>query len=135
MSSSPLRALAYATALLILQACGGGRGDVPSTAVDPVPTVTVNAPGGLSPSPWRIDGTPSVDGLVYTFQRTLANERTVLVINYGTTASTASVAGLPASAVLTRKFPAGAADAAADAYGTATFTVPAQSMSVFAVRS
>lgn len=76
---------------------------------------------------------PTVNGLVYTFQRTLGDERTVIAINYGTIAATASVSGLPATAVLEREFPSGSADAAADAYGNATFTLPAQSVSVFVV--
>jgi len=76
---------------------------------------------------------PSSSGTVMSFQRVQGAERTVVVINYGSSAVAASLANLPANAVLTPLLPTGAAGITADAAGNATANVGAQSMTVFQV--
>ncbi|OYT87257.1 MAG: alpha-amylase [Burkholderiales bacterium PBB6] len=71
-----------------------------------------------------------VSGNVMQWQRTQGTQRSLVLINTGTTASTVSVASLGANAVLTAlQNPAGASTpATASASGTASITVPAQSL-------
>jgi len=76
----------------------------------------------------------AVNGSVMSFERRLGSERTLVAINYGSSAATAALAGLPANATLTSAYPAGAADVAADAAGQASAPLAAQSLQVFAVR-
>jgi glycosidase len=76
----------------------------------------------------------AVSGRVMSFERRLGSERTLVAINYGSAAATASVAGLPANATLASAHPAGAADAVADASGQASLPLAAQSVRVFSVR-
>ena len=78
---------------------------------------------------------PTVSGSTLSFQRMLGNELTVVVINYGNSAATAVVDGLPANAVLTDAYGAGTGTPTASAIGSATFTVPAQSCVVYWTRS
>src|SRR6185369_8543730 len=64
---------------------------------------------------------PRVDGRTMSFQRVDAHEHTVVVINYGDAAGSATLSGLPANARLQRLYPAGAgADAAVSAGGGAS---------------
>jgi glycosidase len=82
----------------------------------------------------------AVSGALLSFQRHLSaqasapEERTLVVINYGTGAGSAAVAGLPANATLASAYPAGAADVAADAAGNATVALGGQAVRVFSVR-
>jgi len=75
----------------------------------------------------------AASGTTLSFQRVLGNERAVVMINYGGTTANVAAAGLPANAVLVNAFPASGTDAAADAGGSATVGVPAQSVRVFIV--
>jgi alpha-amylase len=75
-----------------------------------------------------------VDGSVYSFQRAIGAQRTLVVINYGTVAVQAALTLLPANAVLASRYPAGAADATADGLGAASIGMPAQSVRVFELR-
>jgi glycosidase len=70
-------------------------------------------------------------GTTLSFQRVQGNERAVVMINYGSTTANITAAGLPANAALVNAFPASGTDAAADATGSATVNVPAQSVRVF----
>ncbi|MGY0197027.1 alpha-amylase family glycosyl hydrolase [Leptothrix sp. BB-4] len=74
---------------------------------------------------------PQVDGLVFSFQRVLGERRALVVFNHGRRAATANVAGLPASATLTSRWPAGDAALRTDAQGAAALVVPARSFRVF----
>ena len=76
----------------------------------------------------------TADGSVLAFERRLGSERSLVLINYGTAAATASVAGLPAGATLANAHPAGAADAAVDASGRAGVPLAGQSVRVFSLR-
>jgi glycosidase len=80
---------------------------------------------------------PRVEGRVMSFQRTWRNERTVVVINYGTEAGTATVAGLAPKAKLRALYPTPTGDATAagapvaDAKGVAHVAVGAESVHVY----
>jgi alpha-amylase len=76
----------------------------------------------------------AVEGSVMSFERQLGSERVRVAINYGGTAASATLAGLPANAMLANAHPAGVADATADAAGRASVTMPPQSVRVFSVR-
>jgi alpha-amylase len=76
----------------------------------------------------------AVNGSVMSFQRRLGTERTVVVINYGTGAANAAVAGLPANATLANAYPAAAADVPANVSGQAAVAMAGQSVRVFSVR-
>jgi alpha-amylase len=73
-----------------------------------------------------------VDGSVMSFQRVLSGKRVVVAINYSGNPGSASVAGLPADAVLPSAYPAGGADLTAGPSGQATVSVPPQALRVFA---
>jgi glycosidase len=75
-----------------------------------------------------------VEGSVMSFQRATGTERALVVINYGSTAVNAALSLLPPNTALTSRYPAGAADAAADSLGNASIALPAQSVRVFEVR-
>ena len=75
-----------------------------------------------------------VDGSVMSFRRVLGGERTLVVINYGSDAAVASVAGLPRNAGFAALYPAGAAEVTADASGNASVPIAARSVAVFAQR-
>jgi glycosidase len=77
----------------------------------------------------------SANGTTLSFQRVQGNERAVVMINYGGTTANVAAAGLPANAALVNAFPASGTDAAADAGGNATVSVPAQSVRVFVIGS
>jgi alpha-amylase len=77
----------------------------------------------------------SASGALLSFRRVLGNERSVVLINYGTTPATATLQGLPANALLSGQYPAGSADLALDANGSASLVVPAQSLRVFVLGS
>jgi glycosidase len=62
---------------------------------------------------------PRVDGNVLSFQRTWKDERTVVVLNYGTDASTAMIEGLPPKARLQALYPVASATGASSASGAA----------------
>jgi len=73
----------------------------------------------------------AASGSVLSYQRVAANERAVVVINYGASAATASLANLPASTTLTNVYPGDASVLTSGAGGTATLSIPAQSVRVF----
>ncbi len=73
----------------------------------------------------------TASGTTLSFQRVQGNERAVVMINYGTAAANVTATGLPANAALVNAFPASGTDAASDANGSTTVSVPAQSVRVF----
>ena len=75
---------------------------------------------------------PRVDGATMSFQRVDATEHTVVVINYGETAGSASLAGLPANARLQRLvgFPANGSAPELAAADDGALAVPAAPLSV-----
>lgn len=75
-----------------------------------------------------------VSGSVMGYQRNLGSEKTLILINYGTSAANISVASLPASAVLSNAYPADGAIVTADGSGVAQITIAAQSVRVFNVK-
>lgn len=77
---------------------------------------------------------PVVQGQLMSYQRKLADEHTVVVLNYATTPAEATVGALPPGATLAAAWPAGAAGTRADDGGIAHLTVPAQSLRVFTVQ-
>ncbi len=70
-------------------------------------------------------------GAVMSFQRRTATQTAVVAINFGATAASASLTGLPANATLQAAYPAGSAPATADANGQARLDLPAQSLRVY----
>jgi len=69
-----------------------------------------------------------------SFQRTTGNQRAVVMINYGSGPALISAGGLPANGVLTEVFPQpGINNANIDAGGTASASIPAQSLRVFVI--
>jgi len=74
----------------------------------------------------------SAGGTLLSYQRRIATQGAVVLINFGTTAADAVVTGLPASTVLKAAYPGGGMDTASDATGQARITVPAQSLLVYA---
>ena len=76
------------------------------------------------------------NGNVMVFQRSMGNamadEKTLVVMNYGNVADVASVSGLGNATTLRRLWPVGAASAVLSA-GGAMLTVPAASVSVFSI--
>ena len=68
------------------------------------------------------------------FQRQWQQERTLVLINYGTEAIELTVPSLPAAARVRRLWPAGRASLQADHNGNARAFVPAQSVAVYLVR-
>jgi alpha-amylase len=70
-----------------------------------------------------------------TFQRVLGNERAVVAINYGSSAATIAVGGLPPGAVLNAGYPAGAGSLTAGGSGIVRVSLPAQSFLVYWNRS
>jgi glycosidase len=76
---------------------------------------------------------PFATGSALGFQRVLGTERTVVLINFGGSALTLDVAGLPAGATLQSAYPAGGAPASASDSGLVRIAVAAQSLRVFKV--
>jgi glycosidase len=72
-------------------------------------------------------------GTTLSFQRTDGNQRAVVLINYGTAATTISASGLPANAVLVNAFPPSGTNIDADANGSVNVGVLAQSVRVFVI--
>ena len=69
-----------------------------------------------------------------SFQRTTGNQRAVVMINYGSGPALIAAGGLPANGVLTEVFPQpGINNANIDAGGTASASIPAQSLRVFVI--
>lgn len=75
-----------------------------------------------------------VDGAVMSYQRRLAGERVIVVVNYGRSAADATLADLVAGATLEDRFPAQGLDAVADGAGQAVVTMAPQSVRVFLQR-
>ncbi len=75
-----------------------------------------------------------VSGSVMGYQRTFGNERTLVLINYGTNTANVSVSSLPASANLNNAFPTDGAATSADSSGTAQIAMAAQSVRVFVIK-
>ena len=78
---------------------------------------------------------PQVTGSAMSFQRVLGNERSLVLINYGTSAVTLNLANLPAKAVFTPGYPTLGSDIGADGNGQASTLVPAQTVRVYVFRS
>ena len=76
---------------------------------------------------------PRVDGRTLSFQRVFEGEHTVVVINDGDAAGAATLAGLPANALLQRLYPAAGGSIAANAAGAASVPAAALSVQVFVV--
>jgi glycosidase len=77
---------------------------------------------------------PQVAGSVMSYQRQVSGETTLVVINFGTVAGTATINGLPANATLHALYPAsGVADLSADGAGSLTIMPPPQGVWVFDV--
>lgn len=74
-------------------------------------------------------------GTLLSFQRAVAGERSVVVINYGGGTATATVNGLAASTTFTNAFPPSGTDLATDAAGTLSVSVPARSVRVLVLRN
>jgi glycosidase len=75
----------------------------------------------------------STTGTVLSQQRVLGNERTLVVINYGTAVAGVTVNLLGANANLQSLWPATGASLVADSGGQASLVMPSQSVAVFAV--
>ena len=75
-----------------------------------------------------------VSGSVMGYQRSLGNEKTLILINYGTSDTNVGVANLPNSAMLANAYPADGATATADGSGVAQVKVAAQSVRVLTVK-
>jgi glycosidase len=73
-------------------------------------------------------------GSVMSYQRSLGDERTVVLINYGSSTATAALARLPPNAQLAALYPTPGTDVSADAAGSASVTMAAQSLSVYRIR-
>ncbi|HSW07552.1 alpha-amylase family glycosyl hydrolase [Aquabacterium sp.] len=73
---------------------------------------------------------PQVEGLVFAFQRQLADDRVLVLINYGREAATLRVAGLPAGATLSNEYPAGGALSRTDERGAIHLALAPQSWRV-----
>ena len=78
----------------------------------------------------------SASNTVMSFQRSLGNERTLAVFNYGPAAATAALANLPANATLAPMWPvpAGGLTVQVDANGNVGAHLPAQSFAVYRVQ-
>jgi len=74
---------------------------------------------------------PQVQGNVIAWLRTLGTERSLVMLNVGTSDASVSISPLPAQARLNRLYPADNAAASADASGALTLTLPAQSVRVY----
>ncbi|MBS0436523.1 MAG: alpha-amylase [Proteobacteria bacterium] len=72
-------------------------------------------------------------GTTLSFQRASGNQRAVVMINYGSGNQLISAGGLPPNGVLTSVFPPGGANADINASGTASASIPAQSLRVFVI--
>ena len=72
-------------------------------------------------------------GFLIGFQREWRNERTLVLINYGTEAAELSVPSLPPAATAQRIWPRNSASLRADHNGTARAVVPAQTVAVYRV--
>ncbi|MBZ8141694.1 alpha-amylase [Rubrivivax gelatinosus] len=77
---------------------------------------------------------PAASGTLLSFQRMQGSERTLVVLNYGSTGATATVTGLPANATLASLYPSGGSGASASAAGQASITMAARSVRVFDLR-
>ena len=76
---------------------------------------------------------PVVAGSAWGFQRRLGTQRSLVLINYGTSPETLPLAGLPAGATLTAAWPAGAGGLSVDSSGMLAATLDAQSVRVYTV--
>ena len=76
---------------------------------------------------------PTANGSVMTFQRASGSQRTLVVINYGTSATSVDVASLSTGATLTALYPAGGGTISASAGGVAHVSLAAQQVRVFDV--
>ncbi|MEI8327150.1 MAG: alpha-amylase family glycosyl hydrolase, partial [Betaproteobacteria bacterium] len=74
-------------------------------------------------------------GGVMGFQRAFGAERTLVLINYATSRAQVQVDALAAAAKLTPAYPSGSSAVAADAKGSVTLALPAQSVRVLVLGS
>ena len=77
---------------------------------------------------------PFVSGSVIGWQRAWGAERTVTVINYGSSETTVTLNNMPANAQLLNRFPAAAGGLATTNDGSAPLLMPAQSVRVLKVQ-
>jgi alpha-amylase len=77
---------------------------------------------------------PAVAGRVLSFQRVLGGEHALVVLNYGTEATVASLADLPTSARFATAYPGGGGELITDAAGRATLAVGSQAVVVLVRR-
>ncbi len=75
----------------------------------------------------------SEQGMALGLRRALGAAQVVVAINYGRSAESVTVSGLPAGAVLSRRYPAGAAGATADGQGRVTLALPAQGLAIYSL--
>ena len=75
-----------------------------------------------------------VSGQVMGYRRQLGSEASLVLINFGNTATTVTVNSLPANAMLASLHPAGGADTSADASGNASITLAAQTLRIFDIK-
>jgi len=78
---------------------------------------------------------PQVQGRVMAYRRTLGAETTLVVINYGTRPGRIALKTLPPRAVLAPAYPVAAKTSVANARGSATLVLPAQSVRVYTLRA
>ncbi|MFM8345022.1 MAG: alpha-amylase, partial [Betaproteobacteria bacterium] len=76
---------------------------------------------------------PFVQGAVMGYTRTLGQERSLVLVNYGAQAARVTLTDLPAAAVLSTLWPQGLATTSANA-GQVELEIPAKSLRVLDVR-
>jgi hypothetical protein len=76
---------------------------------------------------------PFVQGQLYGYRRTLGNEQTLVLINYGTQAATARVTELRSSAVIKAVYPHSRKRNILAIKGAFKTIVPAQSVQIYTV--
>lgn len=76
----------------------------------------------------------TASGTLLHFQRAVAGERSLVLINYGSAGTSTTIDALPAGARLTNAFPPSGTNLDTDALGRVTLTVPARSVRVLVLR-
>jgi glycosidase len=75
----------------------------------------------------------SASGALMTFARTLGDEKTIVVFNYGSNSGSLTLNGLTPGATLHRLWPAGGADLTTNSAGSVAVSQESQSFTVFGV--
>jgi glycosidase len=78
-------------------------------------------------------GEATARGALMTFSRTLGNEKTIVVFNYGSAAGVVNLTGFAGGAVLHRLWPVGMQDLLVDGAGSVNVEQAARSFAVFGV--